>query len=103
MAAQTGRSSVNQEFTMVELSDKDIQTRAVLGWRGVHILHYPGSSCSQKLRIFVNLKGIAWQSHVVDLAQHENYSSWFLGINPRGLVPVLVHDGIVHIESNDII
>jgi glutathione S-transferase len=29
--------------------------------------------------------------------------SWFLGINPRGLVPVLVHDGAVHIESNDII
>jgi glutathione S-transferase len=28
---------------------------------------------------------------------------WFLGINPRGLVPVLVHDGAVHIESNDII
>jgi glutathione S-transferase len=27
----------------------------------------------------------------------------FLGINPRGLVPVLVHDGVVHIESNDII
>ena len=28
---------------------------------------------------------------------------WFLGINPRGLVPVLVDDGAVHIESNDII
>jgi ganglioside-induced differentiation-associated protein 1 len=28
---------------------------------------------------------------------------WFLGINPRGLVPVLVHDGAVHIESDDVI
>jgi len=26
-----------------------------------------------------------------------------MGINPRGLVPVLVHDGQVHIESNDIL
>jgi glutathione S-transferase len=26
-----------------------------------------------------------------------------MGINPRGLVPCLVHDGEVHIESNDII
>ena len=26
-----------------------------------------------------------------------------MGINPRGLVPVLVHDGAVHVESNDII
>jgi glutathione S-transferase len=31
------------------------------------------------------------------------FQAWFLGINPRGLVPVLVHDGAVHIESNDII
>jgi glutathione S-transferase len=88
---------------MVQLVDSDIKTREVLGWKGVHILHYVGSSCSQKLRIFLNLKGIAWESHSVDLPSHENITPWFLGINPRGLVPVLVHDGAVHIESNDII
>ena len=49
------------------------------------------------------LKGIEWESHVVDLLGNENFRPWFLGINPRGLVPVLVHDGAVHIESNDII
>ena len=88
---------------MVQLLDRDIATREVLGWKGVHVLHYMGSSCSQKLRIFLNLKGIAWESHLVDLATNENFRPWFLGINPRGLVPVLVHDGTVHIESNDII
>ena len=88
---------------MVQLIDSDIKTREVLGWKGVHVLHYSGSSCSQKLRIFLNLKGIAWESHLVDLRSNENFGPWFLGINPRGLVPVLVHDGIVHIESNDII
>jgi glutathione S-transferase len=88
---------------MVQLLDRDITTREVLGWKGVHVLHYMGSSCSQKLRIFLNLKGIAWESHLVDLPTNENFQPWFLGINPRGLVPVLVHDGAVHIESNDII
>jgi len=88
---------------MVQLIDSEIRTREVLGWKGVHILHYQGSSCSQKLRIFLNLKGIAWESHIVDLHKGENFQPWFLGINPRGLVPVLVHDGVVHIESNDII
>jgi glutathione S-transferase len=88
---------------MVQLVDGDIKTREVLGWKGVHILHFMGSSCSQKLRIFLNLKGIPWQSHLVDLHGNENFRPWFLGINPRGLVPVLVHDGAVHIESNDII
>jgi glutathione S-transferase len=88
---------------MVQLVDRDIKTREVLDWQGVHVLHFAGSSCSQKLRIFLNLKGIAWQSHPIDLPGNENFRPWFLGINPRGLVPVLVHDGAVHIESNDII
>jgi ganglioside-induced differentiation-associated protein 1 len=88
---------------MVQLVDTDIKTREVLGWNGVHVFHFMGSSCSQKLRIFLNLKGITWESHSVDLMAGENFQPWFLGINPRGLVPVLVHDGAVHIESNDII
>ena len=88
---------------MVQLVDSDIRTREVLGWKGVHVLHFMGSSCSQKLRVFLNLKGIKWESHLVDLRTNENFRPWFLGINPRGLVPVLVHDGAVHIESNDII
>ncbi len=88
---------------MVQLVDSDIKTREVLGWKGVHLLHASGSSCSQKLRIFLNVKGIKWESHLVDLHANENFRPWFLGINPRGLVPVLVHEGAVHIESNDII
>lgn len=88
---------------MVQLVDSDIKTREVLAWKGVHVLHFIGSSCSQKLRIFLNLKGISWESHPIDLPGNENFRPWFLGINPRGLVPVLVHDGAVHIESNDII
>jgi glutathione S-transferase len=97
------RGKFPPEKTMVQLVDSDIKTREVLGWKGVHVLHFVGSSCSQKLRVFLNLKGIAWQSHPIDLPGNENMQPWFLGINPRGLVPVLVDDGAVHIESNDII
>jgi len=88
---------------MVQLVDHDIKTREVRDWKGMHVLHFMGSSCSQKLRVFLNLKGIPWESHHIDLPANENFRPWFLGINPRGLVPVLVHDGAVHIESNDII
>ena len=97
------RFKLSERRFMVQLVDSDIRTREVLGWQGVHVLHFMGSSCSQKLRIFLNLKRIPWQSHPIDLPSNENMQSWFLGINPRGLVPVLVHDGAVHIESNDII
>ena len=88
---------------MTQLIEDDIRTKEVLKWEGINLLHFSGSSCSQKTRIFLNLKGIEWVSHPVNLAVGENYSDWFLGINPRGLVPVLVDDGGVHIESNDII
>ena len=88
---------------MPQLDEKEIRTREVLDWKGLHLLHFAGSSCSQKTRIFLNLKGVAWESHPVNLAAQKNYTPWFLGINPRGLVPVLVHDGRVIIESNDIL
>jgi glutathione S-transferase len=90
-------------ISVVQLVDADIKTRGVLEWKGIHVFHFFLSVCSQKLRIFLNLKGVPWRSHPVDLFRNENLSDWFLGINPRGLVPVLVHDGVVHIESNDII
>ena len=88
---------------MVELIDSDIRTREVLSWKGLHIFHGRMSSCSQKLRIFLNLKGVEWQGHEMNLAESETYTDWFMGINPRGLVPVVVWDGRVFIESNDIL
>ena len=88
---------------MVKLLSEDILTREVLEWEGLHLFHFWGSSCSQKTRICLNLKDIKWNSHIIDLGIGENYTDYYLGINPRGLVPTLVIDGEVHIESNDII
>ena len=88
---------------MTKLIKEDIRTEEVFEWRGLNLIHFSGSSCSQKTRIFLNLKGLDWVSHHVDLSSGENHSDWLLGINPRGLVPILVDDGEVHIESNDII
>lgn len=88
---------------MVTLTPADVLTKEVLDWTGLHLLHFMGSSCSQKTRIFLGIKGIDWTSHHVDLSKQENASDWFMGINPRGLVPVLVDDGQVIIESNDIL
>ena len=88
---------------MVQLLENDIRTRDVLDWKGVHLFHFQGSSCSQKTRIVLNLKGVEWTSHHIELPKSENLNERYLGINPRGLVPTLVIDGEVHIESNDIV
>ena len=36
------------------------------------------------------------------MTKNEQFDSWYLGINPRGLVPTLINNGNVYIESNDI-
>ncbi|MEM7413391.1 MAG: glutathione S-transferase family protein [Myxococcota bacterium] len=87
----------------MQLDSDGVTTREVLDWKGLHLLHFQASSCSQKVRILLAEKGLDWESHPVDLIRHENTHPWFVGINPRGVVPVLVHDGVVHIESNDIL
>lgn len=88
---------------MVQLTDAEVTSREVRDWRGLHLIHWHTSSCSQKTRIVLALKGVEWTGHLVNLPKAENVSAWFQGVNPRGLVPVLVLDGAVHVESNDIL
>ena len=80
----------------------EVANSAVKNWRGIHLLHYGASPSSQKVRILLNEKNLAWESHHIDLQKQQHVTSWFLRINPRGVVPVLVHDGDIHVESNDI-
>jgi glutathione S-transferase len=82
--------------------DDQVTTDEVKDWKGLHLLHFQSSSCSQKVRVLLAEKRLAWTSHPVDLPRNEHVSAWYLGINARGVVPVLVHDGVVHVESNDI-
>ena len=64
---------------MVQLLDSDIKTHDVLDWKGIHLIHYMGSSCSQKVRIFLNLKGIDWEWHTIDLLANENVEALVFG------------------------
>ncbi len=87
----------------MKLASSEIRTQEVTQWKGLHLLYFPLSSCSQKVRILLKEKRIPFTPHVINLTKGEQTASWFLGINPRGVVPVLVDGGEVHIESNDIL
>lgn len=71
--------------------------------RGLHLFHSPMSNSSMRVRLLLEEKGAEWTSHRVSLAAGENLEPDFLRINPRGLVPALVHEGIIVTESNDIL
>lgn len=87
----------------MQLTDSQVTTTEVKSWKGLNLLHFQVSSCSQKVRILLREKGLRYTSRPVNLMKNEHCSAWYLGINPRGVVPVLVHDGVVHVESNDIL
>jgi GST-like protein len=78
-------------------------SEAVQSMQGLHLYHGDISNCSMRVRMTLEEKGLDWTSHHLDLRKKENISDGYFAINPNGLVPTLVHDGVVHIESNDII
>ena len=72
------------------------------GLAGLHLFHYGLSNCSQKVRIVLAEKGLGWTNHLVDITKGEHATETYRRINPNGVVPTLVHDGTIVIESSDI-
>ncbi len=70
---------------------------------GIHLWHGGMSNCSQRCRITLNELGLEFESHLMNLQAGEHATEEFQQINPNGVVPVLVHDGTVVVNSVDII
>jgi glutathione S-transferase len=65
------------------------------------MLYHGGiSTCSQKARMALHEKGVAFDTYEVDVPGRENLSDWYLAINPNGVVPTLVHDGVPIVDSS---
>ncbi len=71
--------------------------------KGLHLWHGDLSSCSQRVRITLAEKDLNWESHVISIPKNEHATPAYQAINPKGLVPAFVHDGVTMIESKDII
>jgi maleylpyruvate isomerase len=61
------------------------------------------SGSSHRLRIALRLKGLETEYLPVDLCTEQHLGAEFKALNPQGLVPVLVHDAKVLIQSPAII
>ena len=57
------------------------------------------SICTQKVLIVLSEKGLEVESRYIDLFKNEQFSDWYLSINPKGVVPSLDHDGRIVTES----
>lgn len=92
--------------------------------RGLHLFHFDGAPCAQRVRFALAEKGLArgrevafdaideqalagetgaWVSRVVSLIKKAHLTQAYAQIQPNMVVPALVHDGVLYTESMDII
>jgi glutathione S-transferase len=65
----------------------------------LELYHHGSSACAAKVRFALAEKCLNWRDHYVDILAGEQFKPEFLAINPKAVVPVLVHDGEVIRES----
>ena len=66
----------------------------------LELYHAHHSTCSQKVRLCLAEKGLEFESQLINLATKEQLAPEYLEINPNGVVPTLVDDGRVVIDSS---
>ena len=69
----------------------------------ITLYHNKMSTCAQKVRFALCTKNLEWSGEELDLRRGDQLRPEYLAINPKGLVPALVHDGHVIVESNIIL
>jgi glutathione S-transferase len=73
----------------------------MLRWEAkvLELYHSINSVCAQKVRIALEEKGQKAQDHLMTLRGDQNEPA-YLKLNPNGVVPTLVHDGVPIVESS---
>lgn len=59
----------------------------------------PESLCSQKVKLVLAEKQLVWKSHSLNLLTFDNLQPGYIRINPKGVVPTLIHEGQVITDS----
>ncbi|KAM2341286.1 hypothetical protein ACFX1X_020637 [Malus domestica] len=68
----------------------EAQAATESGDQQIKLYSYWRSSCSYRVRIALNLKGLKYEYKAVNLLKGEQFSPEFRKLNPVGYVPVLV-------------
>ena len=63
------------------------------------LYHHGSSVCAAKVRFALGEKGLKWQGHYLDILKGDQFAPEYQKLNPKAVVPTLVHDGQVIVES----
>jgi|SaaInl85LU_5_DNA_1037374.scaffolds.fasta_scaffold24313_1 glutathione S-transferase len=69
----------------------------------IKLFHNDMSVCAQKVRFVLEYKSIDWTSEHLNLRNGDQFKPAFRQINPKGLIPVLMHEDAIITESNTIV
>ncbi|MDE0303671.1 MAG: glutathione S-transferase family protein [Albidovulum sp.] len=67
------------------------------------LYHHGSSVCAAKVRFAMDEKGQNWDGVYIDILKGEQFDPEYLKLNPKGVVPTLVHDDLVIPDSTVII
>lgn len=67
------------------------------------LYHHGSSVCAAKVRFALEEKGLDWDGVYIDILKGEQFKPDYLEINPKAVVPTLIHDDLVIPDSTVII
>ena len=65
----------------------------------LELYHHGSSVCAAKVRLVLAEKGLPWTGHYLDILAGDQFDPAYMKLNPKAVVPTLVHDGRVLTES----
>lgn len=65
----------------------------------LQLYHHGGSTCAAKVRFCLAEKDLSWEGHYLDILKGDQFDPEYLKLNAKAVVPTLVHNGNVIIES----
>lgn len=65
----------------------------------LELYHNGTSVCAAKVRLLLAEKELPWTGHYLDVLAGDQFDPEYLKLNPKAVVPTLVHDGTVVTES----
>jgi glutathione S-transferase len=65
----------------------------------LHLYHHGSSVCAAKVRLVLAEKGLEWKGTYIDILKGDQFDPEYVKLNPKAVVPTLVHDDKVLTES----
>jgi ganglioside-induced differentiation-associated protein 1 len=65
----------------------------------LELYHHGSSVCAAKVRFMLGEKKLEWKGYYIDILKGDQFAPAYRKLNAKAVVPTLVHDGAVFVES----